>query len=267
MVYLFHGFVVLGAEFAGFKGWAADHWPLSLVLTTVRRVGAGALPGLAAGLEPAERVRRPDRVGSRFTVEGVEIGPPRRGDRVERHLVEQPGPLTRGGVAAEVGGVPGGHLARSRPVVRQQLEALEQLGQRGARARGSARSGRPPGATYIGAPKARSTRRRRVKSSGGAGSPTEKSRWVPQIATGTTGRRSRGPATTSAAHQRAHRVGVARSRPRGSRTPPRRARAPAARAGRCTPAPAGSTGMCRIRSMNHGTTGTSQTSWRVMNRT
>ncbi len=34
VVYLFHGFFVLSAEFAGFKGWAADHWPLSLVLVT-----------------------------------------------------------------------------------------------------------------------------------------------------------------------------------------------------------------------------------------
>ncbi|MCW2807258.1 MAG: hypothetical protein JWQ93_1213 [Marmoricola sp.] len=35
VVYLFHGFVVLGAEFAGFPGWAADHMPLAWVLTTV----------------------------------------------------------------------------------------------------------------------------------------------------------------------------------------------------------------------------------------
>jgi fucose 4-O-acetylase-like acetyltransferase len=35
IVYLFHGFVVLGAEFLGYKTWAAGHWPLSLVLTTV----------------------------------------------------------------------------------------------------------------------------------------------------------------------------------------------------------------------------------------
>jgi fucose 4-O-acetylase-like acetyltransferase len=35
VVYLFHGFFVLSAEFAGFKGWAADHWPLSLVLVTL----------------------------------------------------------------------------------------------------------------------------------------------------------------------------------------------------------------------------------------
>jgi fucose 4-O-acetylase-like acetyltransferase len=35
VVYLFHGFFVLSAEFAGFKGWAEDHWPLSLILVTV----------------------------------------------------------------------------------------------------------------------------------------------------------------------------------------------------------------------------------------
>jgi len=34
VVYLFHGFFVLGAEFAGFNGWAADHWPLSWILVT-----------------------------------------------------------------------------------------------------------------------------------------------------------------------------------------------------------------------------------------
>jgi fucose 4-O-acetylase-like acetyltransferase len=34
VVYLFHGFFVLGAEFLGYKTWAAHHWPLSLLLTT-----------------------------------------------------------------------------------------------------------------------------------------------------------------------------------------------------------------------------------------
>ncbi|SDS58278.1 Fucose 4-O-acetylase [Nocardioides scoriae] len=38
VVYLYHGFVVLGAEFLGYKGWAADHWPVSLVLTTLAAV-------------------------------------------------------------------------------------------------------------------------------------------------------------------------------------------------------------------------------------
>jgi fucose 4-O-acetylase-like acetyltransferase len=35
VVYLFHGFAVKGAEFAGFQGWAADHEALALVLTTL----------------------------------------------------------------------------------------------------------------------------------------------------------------------------------------------------------------------------------------
>ena len=61
VVYLFHGFFVLGAEFAGFKGWAADHWPLSLVAGHDPGAGARDLPGLEAGLEPADAVRRPDR--------------------------------------------------------------------------------------------------------------------------------------------------------------------------------------------------------------
>ncbi|KQT93714.1 hypothetical protein ASG49_01645 [Marmoricola sp. Leaf446] len=43
VVYLYHGFVVLGAEFLGYKGWAAGHWPLSLLLTTVVAVGLAVL--------------------------------------------------------------------------------------------------------------------------------------------------------------------------------------------------------------------------------
>jgi fucose 4-O-acetylase-like acetyltransferase len=35
VVYLYHGFFVLGAEALGYKGWAAAAWPLSWVLTTV----------------------------------------------------------------------------------------------------------------------------------------------------------------------------------------------------------------------------------------
>ena len=39
VVYLFHGFFVLTAEFLGYQDWAADHWPLSLFLVTVAAVG------------------------------------------------------------------------------------------------------------------------------------------------------------------------------------------------------------------------------------
>ncbi len=38
VVYLFHGFFVLSAEFAGFKGWAAEQWPASLLLVTALAV-------------------------------------------------------------------------------------------------------------------------------------------------------------------------------------------------------------------------------------
>ncbi len=38
VVYLFHGFFVLGAEFAGYMDWAETHWPISLVLTTVSAI-------------------------------------------------------------------------------------------------------------------------------------------------------------------------------------------------------------------------------------
>jgi hypothetical protein len=44
VVYLFHGFFVLGAEFAGFPEWARDHMPLAWVLTTI------AAPVLAIAL-------------------------------------------------------------------------------------------------------------------------------------------------------------------------------------------------------------------------
>jgi hypothetical protein len=34
VVYLFHGFFVPGAEFAGFQPWAQEHMPLAWMLTT-----------------------------------------------------------------------------------------------------------------------------------------------------------------------------------------------------------------------------------------
>ncbi len=43
VVYLFHGFFVKGAEYAGFMTWAADHAAVSLVLTTVLAGGLALL--------------------------------------------------------------------------------------------------------------------------------------------------------------------------------------------------------------------------------
>ena len=53
VVYLFHGFVIKSAEYAGYPGWATDHAGLSLVLTTL---GAGLLALLLAWRPLASRL-------------------------------------------------------------------------------------------------------------------------------------------------------------------------------------------------------------------
>ena len=59
VVYLFHGFFVLGAEFLGFPEWARDHMPLAWVLTTIAAPVLAVVPRLGTGLAAPERVRRP----------------------------------------------------------------------------------------------------------------------------------------------------------------------------------------------------------------
>lgn len=43
VVYLFHGFVVKGLSYAGYPGWAEDHYTIALVLTTVGAAGLAML--------------------------------------------------------------------------------------------------------------------------------------------------------------------------------------------------------------------------------
>jgi fucose 4-O-acetylase-like acetyltransferase len=43
VVYLFHGFAIKGAEYAGYLGWAADHAAVSLVVTTLAAAGLALL--------------------------------------------------------------------------------------------------------------------------------------------------------------------------------------------------------------------------------
>ena len=62
VVYLFHGFAVKGAEFAGFQGWAERHVALSLVLTTLSGSGAVAAAGVAARRLAADLSGRPVRL-------------------------------------------------------------------------------------------------------------------------------------------------------------------------------------------------------------
>jgi len=43
VVYLFHGFVIKGAEYAGYMGWADEHVAISLVVTTLGAAGLALL--------------------------------------------------------------------------------------------------------------------------------------------------------------------------------------------------------------------------------
>ncbi len=139
VVYLFHGFFVLSAEFAGFKGWAADHWPLSLILVTV------LAPMLALFLawkpvssrldlfvDPVGDVHSPSETRQRS---GPQLGMTALNGTTSRHAR----PLTGRGVAAEVGGVPGRHLAGPRLGGAAAAAGPRAGRSAGARARGSAR--------------------------------------------------------------------------------------------------------------------------------
>jgi hypothetical protein len=56
VVYLFHGFFIKGAEYAGFMGWADEHAAASLLLTTLAAAGLAmllALPPVARVLNHA----------------------------------------------------------------------------------------------------------------------------------------------------------------------------------------------------------------------
>ena len=58
VVYLFHGFVVKGAEYAGFMGWADDHAAISLLADHPRR---GSLSSLLLAWPPVARRAHPRR--------------------------------------------------------------------------------------------------------------------------------------------------------------------------------------------------------------
>ncbi len=264
VVYLFHGFFVLGAEFAGFKGWAADHWPLSLGLVTVLAV---PLALFLAWSPVSTRLNvLVDPVGASCVV-GVHVRPPARADRVERHHVQELACVPGRGMAAEVGGVPGGHLAGTGTVVRLPLQALEQAGERMPEPVGGLDPGRPA--------VRRTTGSRRRGRPGGAAGQVDRGLGVadgedPLAAPerdGDDGYAGRAGQVEQAGHQRAHREGVGdaglgeaadRLADSSSRS---RAEVGVHRHLAVRPARA------RIRSMNHGTTGTCQTSWRVRKRT
>ena len=203
------------------RAWAADHWPFSLVLITVV---AAALALFLAWRPVSTRLNVfVDPIGSvHSTAESVEIGPPARRDRVERHLVEHPAPADawargrRGGRGTtspprRVAGRWCGSCCRpsSRPVSACPSSWVRSVSvvAGGDVHRGAEGEVDPPPA---GPGRAAAPGHRRRRS---AGSP----RWRPARRGAPVSRAS----DDRAAHQRPHGVGVARSRPRGTRTPPR----------------------------------------------
>jgi fucose 4-O-acetylase-like acetyltransferase len=59
VVYLFHGFVVKGAEYAGFEGWAAGHPVLSLAVATVAAASLALFLAWRPVAKPLEKVVTP----------------------------------------------------------------------------------------------------------------------------------------------------------------------------------------------------------------
>ena len=233
VVYLFHGFFVLGAEFAGFTGWAADHWPL--VAGAGHGAGAAALAIFLAWQPVSSRLNVfVDPIGTftrrrqRLAVKASRSGPQVGVTALNGTTSMLARPLTGGRVAAEVGGVP-----RWPPRRVAAGGAAAAAGPRAARSAScpsswvhSVRSS--PGATYNGAPKARSTRRPRVSRSAARGRPrrrsaaSPRSRPAPRRA-GLAGQATRRRASAAAPCR------SSRSRPRGRRTRPHPASSCAAR--------------------------------------
>ena len=184
VVYLFHGFFVLSAQYEGFPDWADRHVVASFVGHHARRGrrwrSSSRAPPVATGPQRGGRPgrlarasargdRKADRrLARRAALTGaVELGRvrllrgahPGRRDGARRHdvVIARLGPGRR--ITTEVGRVPRGVLAGSRLVVPAAAAAP-----RASRSGRVPEVGGPPGqvvlrATYSGAPKARSTRR------------------------------------------------------------------------------------------------------------
>ena len=293
VVYLFHGFVVLGAEFAATPAGRPDAHALGAVPGHRLRRRAGAVPGLDPGLVDAELGRRP--VGS-----------------LQRHRAarERARPSSAAGSigvgVVRVGHRPGRVGARSGPHVGST--ALNGTSSRctawcrsgacpprwcgyhvasspgrgrwcGSRCRSSSRSvrawprSRVRSDEVVVGPDVRSARRRPGRPDGrGSGRSAARGRrrrgsaGCPRSPPAPPAPRSPGPARPPA-HQRPDGVGVGDAGLGEDADHLPLLAAGAASAGRRAPARPGPPARAPSGPSNHGTTGTSQTSSRVMNRT
>ena len=97
VVYLFHGFFIKGAEYAGYMGWAEDHVAVSLVVTTLAAAGLALL----LAWEPVARVLNhavdPFGTAERHVKEAVQLADaPAHADEIaealEEAVAEEPSP-------------------------------------------------------------------------------------------------------------------------------------------------------------------------------
>ena len=83
VVYLFHGFVVKGAEYAGYPTWAADHLAISLVLTTLAAAGLALLLAMPSVAKVLNHAVDPFAYAERHVKKAVQLtGAPEHADRI-----------------------------------------------------------------------------------------------------------------------------------------------------------------------------------------
>jgi len=97
VVYLFHGFVVKGAEYAGYMGWAADHVVVSLVVTTAAAAGLALLLAWTPVARVLTHAVDPFGTAERHVKEAVQLAEaPAHADEIsdalEEAVAEEPSP-------------------------------------------------------------------------------------------------------------------------------------------------------------------------------
>ncbi|HCB05087.1 MAG TPA: acyltransferase family protein [Nocardioides sp.] len=89
VVYLFHGFFIKGAEYAGYPGWAADHVVISLALTTVAAAALALLLAWGPVAKVLNHAVDPFGTAERHVKEAVQLADaPAHADRIAQALDE-----------------------------------------------------------------------------------------------------------------------------------------------------------------------------------
>jgi fucose 4-O-acetylase-like acetyltransferase len=89
VVYLFHGFFIKGAEYAGYLGWADEHAAVSLLVTTMAAAGLALLLALPAVARVLNHAVDPFGTAEKHVREAVRLsGAPAHADQISEALEE-----------------------------------------------------------------------------------------------------------------------------------------------------------------------------------